>query len=46
MVSGSIAKGGLFKSKFDSCGVCRLRIKANSILVYSVVAESTVDVLV
>ena len=32
MVSGSIAKDGISKSKFDLCGVCSLRVKANSVL--------------
>ena len=29
MVSSNITKDGLFKSKFDQCGFCTLRVKAN-----------------
>ena len=32
MVSSSITKDGLSKSKVDQCGVCRLRVKVNSVL--------------
>ena len=32
MVRGGITKDGLSKSKVDPCGVCRLRVKANSVL--------------
>ena len=32
VVSGSITEDGLSKSKDDPCGVCRLRVKANSAL--------------
>ena len=32
MVSGCITKNGLSKSKVDPCGVCSLRVKANSLL--------------
>ena len=32
MVSGCIAKDGMSKSKVDPCGVCSLRVKANSVL--------------
>ena len=32
MVSGGIAKNGMSKSKFDLCGVCSLRVNANSVL--------------
>ena len=32
MVSGSIAKDDLSKSKVDQCGVCSLKVKANSVL--------------
>ena len=32
MVSGRIAKGDLFGSKIDPCGVFSLRVKANSVL--------------
>ena len=32
MVSGSITKDGLSKSKVDPCGVCSLRVKAIKIL--------------
>ena len=32
MVSGSITKDGMSKSKVDRCGVCSLRVKANSVL--------------
>ena len=32
MVSGSIAKDGLSKSRVDLCGVCILKVKANSFL--------------
>ena len=32
MVSSGITKDGLSKSKVDSCGVCSLRVKANSVL--------------
>ena len=32
MVSGSITKDGSSKSKVDPCGVCHLRVKANSVL--------------
>ena len=30
--SGGITKDGLSKSKVDPCGVCSLRVKANSVL--------------
>ena len=30
MISGSITKDGMSKSKIDPCGVCSLRVKANS----------------
>ena len=30
--SGNITKDGMFKSKVDSCGVCSLREKTNSVL--------------
>ena len=32
MVSGNITKEGMSKSNVDPCGVCSLRVKANSIL--------------
>ena len=32
MVSGGITKDGMSKSKVDRCGVCSLRVKANSVL--------------
>ena len=32
MVSGDITQEGLSKSKFGTCGVCSLRVKANSVL--------------
>ena len=32
MVSGSITKDGLSKSKVDPCGVCSLKVMANSVL--------------
>ena len=32
MVSGGITKDGLSKSKVDSCGVCRFKVKSNSVL--------------
>ena len=32
IVSGGIAKDGTSKSKFDACGFCSLRVKANSAL--------------
>ena len=32
MVSSGITKDGLSKSKVDPCGVCSLRVKANSVL--------------
>ena len=32
MVSGGITKDGLSKSEVDPCGVCSLRVKANSVL--------------
>ena len=32
MVCGSITKDGMSKSKVDSCGICSLRVKANSVL--------------
>ena len=32
MVSGSITKNGLSKSKVEICGVCNCRVKANSVL--------------
>ena len=32
MVSGSITKDGLSKSEVDPCGVCNMRVKANSAL--------------
>ena len=31
MVTSSITKDGLFKCKVDPCGVCTLRVKANSV---------------
>ena len=31
-VSGGITKDGMSKSKVDPCGVCSLRVKANSVL--------------
>ena len=30
MVCGGITKDGMYKSKVDPCGVCSLRVKANS----------------
>ena len=32
MVSGGITKDGMSKGKVDPCGVCSLRVKANSVL--------------
>ena len=32
MVGCSITKNGMSKSKVDSCGVCNLRVKVNSVL--------------
>ena len=32
LVSGSITKDGLSKSKVDPCGVCSLRVMDNSVL--------------
>ena len=32
MVSGGITKDGMSKSLVDPCGVCSLRVKANSVL--------------
>ena len=32
MVSGGITKDGMSKSKVDPCGVCSLRVQANSAL--------------
>ena len=32
MASGSITKDGMSKGKVDPCGVCSLRVKANSVL--------------
>ena len=32
MVSSGITYGGMSKSKVDPCGVCSLRIKADSVL--------------
>ena len=32
MLSGGITKDGMSKSKVDPCGVCSLRVKANSVL--------------
>ena len=32
LVSSSITKDGLCKSKVDPCGLCNLRLKANSVL--------------
>ena len=32
MVSGGITKEGMSKSKIDPCGLCSLRVKANSVL--------------
>ena len=32
MVCGSIVYDGMSKSKVDPCGVCSLRVKANSVL--------------
>ena len=45
VVCGSFTKDGISESKVDPCGVCSLRVKANSVLCYSVVNGSTVDVL-
>ena len=35
-VSGGITKDGMSKSKVDPCGVCILRVKANSVIVCAV----------
>ena len=35
MVCGGITKDGMSKSKVDPCGVCSLRVKANSIFLCS-----------
>ena len=32
VVSGSITKDGMSRSKVDPCGVCCLRVKVNSVL--------------
>ena len=32
LVSCGITKNGMSKSKVDPCGVCRLRVRANSVL--------------
>ena len=32
MVSGGMTRDGMSKSKFNLCGVCSLRVKANSVL--------------
>ena len=32
MVSDGITKDGLYRSNVDQCGVCSLRLKANSVL--------------
>ena len=32
MVCGGITKAGMSKSNVDPCGVCSLRVKANSVL--------------
>ena len=32
MLSGDITKDGISKRKVDACGVCRLNVKANSVL--------------
>ena len=32
MVSGSITKDGMSKGKVDPCGICSLRVKANSVV--------------
>ena len=32
MVSGNITKDGLCKSNVDLCGICSLRVEANSVL--------------
>ena len=32
MVSGGITKDGMSKGKVDTCGICSLRVKANSVL--------------
>ena len=32
MVCGGITKDGMSESKVDTCGVCNLRVKANSVL--------------
>ena len=34
MVSGGITKDGMSKSMVDPCGVCNLRVMANSILCF------------
>ena len=44
MVIGGIIKGGLSKSRVDSCEVCSLRIRLTQFFVYIVVSGSTVDV--
>ena len=45
MVCGSTTKDGLSKSKVDPCGVCSLRVKANSVLCLQCGKWTTVDVL-
>ena len=32
MISSGITKDGMSKSNVDPCGVCRLNVKANSVL--------------
>ena len=36
MVYGGITKNGMSKSKVDPCGVCSLRVKASSVIVFTV----------
>ena len=45
MVCGSTTKDGMSKSKVDPCGVCSLRVKANSVLCLQCGKWTTVDVL-
>ena len=36
MVYGGITKDGMSKSNVDPCGVCSLRVKASSVIVFTV----------
>ena len=45
MVSGCITKDSLSKTNVDPCGVCNLRVKANSVFCVQCGKLATIDVL-